>query len=302
MPNPEVKSRYRKIETRIWNDSKFRSLSDNGKLALFLVLTHPHMTALGAMRATIAGLGEELHWGPDAIRDAMRHAMSLGLVEVDEQACYIGLPNFLRYNEPEGPNSVIKAWPQALELIPECSLKARLTARCRKYLDERSQEFKKAMGDAIWHAFAMPSDIQEQEQEQEQEENQQNHAARKTRSRSRVGTPVPEGLEVTDEHRVFARKHKLPNPDDEIGRFLDYWRARPGKEGLKLDWNATFRNWLRNASQFSRDHKGANHGNDRQQQSFDAIDVAAERMRARRVAQAANEGNEGSISKCHADA
>ena len=28
-------------------------------------------------------------------------------------------------------------------------------------------------------------------------------------------------------------------------KFGDYWRARPGKEGVKLDWLATWRNWCR---------------------------------------------------------
>lgn len=165
-------SRFRKIETRIWNDAKFRELSDTGKLAFFLILTHPHMTALGAMRGTIGGLADELKWSIDAMRDAIRHAMSLGLLEVDEKSCYIGLPNFLRYNEPEGPNSVTKAWPHALELIPECGFKSKLIARCRSYLEAKSPDFKKAMGDAIWDAFAMPCHIQEPEQEQEQKPEQ----------------------------------------------------------------------------------------------------------------------------------
>lgn len=29
-------------------------------------------------------------------------------------------------------------------------------------------------------------------------------------------------------------------------RFSDFWIAKPGKEGVKLDWLATWRNWVRN--------------------------------------------------------
>jgi hypothetical protein len=46
-------SRYRKLDVRLWNDTKFRALSDNGKLAFIFTLTHPGMTMIGAMRATI---------------------------------------------------------------------------------------------------------------------------------------------------------------------------------------------------------------------------------------------------------
>lgn len=28
-------------------------------------------------------------------------------------------------------------------------------------------------------------------------------------------------------------------------KFIDYWRGRPGKDGTKLDWPATWRNWVR---------------------------------------------------------
>jgi hypothetical protein len=33
----------------------------------------------------------------------------------------------------------------------------------------------------------------------------------------------------------------------EVDKFRDYWKAQPGQRGVKLDWNATFRNWIRNA-------------------------------------------------------
>ena len=33
----------------------------------------------------------------------------------------------------------------------------------------------------------------------------------------------------------------------ELPKFRDYWRGRPGQQGVKLDWDATWRNWLREA-------------------------------------------------------
>ena len=34
---------------------------------------------------------------------------------------------------------------------------------------------------------------------------------------------------------------------DELEKFRDYWLAVPGSKGCKLDWDATWRNWIRNA-------------------------------------------------------
>lgn len=174
-------ARYRKIDTRIWNDENFQAFSDDGKLAFIFLLTHPHMTAIGAMRATIPGLAAELGWPLKRFRTAIQAPLSKAMVEINERACYLALPKFLRYNEPEGPNSVTKAWPQALNLIPECPEKATLITRCQTYLNGRSDAFRLAIGDAMGHAMpdgisdakSKPCPIQEQEPEQEPEQNKE---------------------------------------------------------------------------------------------------------------------------------
>ena len=38
----------------------------------------------------------------------------------------------------------------------------------------------------------------------------------------------------------------------ELAKFRDYWIAQPGAKARKKDWQATWRNWLRNADQFNR--------------------------------------------------
>ena len=155
-------SRYRKVDPRIWNDKKFRNLSDQGKLAFFFLLTHPHMTSIGAMRGTIAGLAEELGWDTEAFREAFREALSKGMAKHDPKACFIALPNFLKYNRPESPN-VVKAWESALDLLPECSLKMQVIHEAKGYAEGLS----KAFGEALPEAFAKAMPYQEQEQEQD---------------------------------------------------------------------------------------------------------------------------------------
>src|SRR5215510_3712428 len=149
-------ARYRKIDVKIWNDEKFCALSDDGRLTFLFLLTHPSLTALGAMRATLTGLAAELGWSPKRLRVALAPALASGMIEVNERASYLGLPRFLRYNEPEAPNSV-KAWRNALDLIPECDQKRALVRRCREYLDAKSPAFRDAMPDAIAEAPDEPS-------------------------------------------------------------------------------------------------------------------------------------------------
>jgi len=37
----------------------------------------------------------------------------------------------------------------------------------------------------------------------------------------------------------------------EFEKFRDYWIAQPGQKGVKADWDATWRNWVRKAKEFS---------------------------------------------------
>ena len=82
-------ARYRKVDPRIWNDAKFASLTDAGKLVFFFLLTHPNMTALGAMRHSIPGMAAELRWGLEAFRQAFLEAHSKGMVKHDEKASLV---------------------------------------------------------------------------------------------------------------------------------------------------------------------------------------------------------------------
>ena len=159
-------ARYRKVDPRIWNDAKFRRLSDSAKLVFFMLLTHPNMTALGAMRATVSGLAEELGWELKAFREAFQEVLSEGMAEHNQKACFLSLPNFLKYNPPESPN-VVKAWIGAIDLLPECEQKTLVLQRSKAFAEGLSEGFAKALPEAF--AKGMPYQEQEQEREQEQD-------------------------------------------------------------------------------------------------------------------------------------
>jgi hypothetical protein len=76
--------KYRKIDTRMWGDEKFRRFTDDGKLGFIFLLTHPALTSLGAMRGTMDGLAAELGWSPRRLRTALAPAMAHKMVEINE--------------------------------------------------------------------------------------------------------------------------------------------------------------------------------------------------------------------------
>ena len=62
-----------------------------------------------------------------------------------------------------------------------------------------------------------------------------------------AGSRLPSDWTPSPELKAFAAS-KRPDLsfDETVAKFRDYFTAAPGVKGRKLDWNATFRNWVRN--------------------------------------------------------
>jgi len=63
------------------------------------------------------------------------------------------------------------------------------------------------------------------------------------------GTRLPDDWHLATELMVWATEAtgNFDYVQREIEKFKDYWKACAGAKGVKLDWDATFRNWIRNA-------------------------------------------------------
>lgn len=77
-------------------------------------------------------------------------------------------------------------------------------------------------------------------------------------SPAKRGTRIPDDFAqtVTPEMVQWART-KCPLVDGKAvtEEFVDHWIAKPGKDGLKLDWTATWRNWLRREQKFREQNR-----------------------------------------------
>lgn len=102
---------------------------------------------------------------------------------------------------------------------------------------------------------------------------QQERVQNGARKGATAAAPEPLNHQGTIREPVKARGTRLPpdwQPDadllafaaergwggarlaDELDAFRDYWHAAPGAKGVKLDWSATFRNWIRKARTYDR--------------------------------------------------
>ena len=102
----------------------------------------------------------------------------------------------------------------------------------------------------------------------------------------RRGTRIPNDFAVTSEMATWATQNvPLVDVVAETDRFRDYWTAVSGQRGTKLDWVATWRNWMRRAdddrtrgrrsqAQIMRDNAAAAVAND-QRTALSAPDALA---------------------------
>ena len=61
------------------------------------------------------------------------------------------------------------------------------------------------------------------------------------------GTRIPSGFAVDAEMKQWATDNALGHLDLQAitAEFVDYWTSVAGQRGVKLDWVATWRNWIR---------------------------------------------------------
>ena len=226
------------------DDAKFAALSVGGKLTFLFLLTHPNQTMLGAMRATVPGLASELRMEPPVFTRAFEEHLTSALARYGEYACLVWLPNLLKYNIPESPN-VARAWPKALDLLPECQLKASLQEQATVYAESLPQAFREAFhevfgtrSESISTAFPQSLPNQEQEHEQQQQQEQTNTLALTTNTILAGGSSIFIMLPLNDkstypivEKRVTRREELYPNVNvrQELRKYAGWADAHPTK-------------------------------------------------------------------------
>jgi len=95
------------------------------------------------------------------------------------------------------------------------------------------------------HASHGADSDSDSDRDKTQEQDQERVSRKRATTLPDGWTPEPEPeLIQTIGGEVAARR--------ELAKFRDYWIAQPGAKARKKDWQATWRNWLRNADQFNR--------------------------------------------------
>ena len=129
-------------------------------------------------------------------------------------------------------------------------------ARCDREIEryQAKQEKARSSANARWKNTAQHIDGNANAMRTHSEGNAPNHQTPDTSNQSPVveraqnarGSRLPTNFEPDFQ---FAVDQGIQNTLEEASKFRDYWNSQPGQKGVKTDWQATWRNWCRNARQ-----------------------------------------------------
>lgn len=148
----------------------------------------------------------------------------------------------LASNDPNRPSWVrVEGGWQIHDFEKHHPLKAEILQKRADISAKRSAAGRKGLAKR-WQADSKPTanDSSETETETETTTPPKGGVPRKR------GTRIPEPFMLTTDMKQWAAD-EVPTVDIESAtrRFVDYWRSESGAKATKIDWTATWRNWLR---------------------------------------------------------
>lgn len=120
-----------------------------------------------------------------------------------------------------------------------------------------------------------PASIESQAEKRREEKKVKEEA--KASSKKQRGSRLSEKWELPREWGLWAISEGWSEPVVrlEADKFRDFWISQPGQKGVKLDWQATWRNWMRNSNSPKAINGGPHGQHPKPDTQLDAIARAA---------------------------
>lgn len=224
---------YGKVYATFWSSQTTHSLSDDGKLLALYLMTCSHSTIAGVFRLPDGYVAEDIGWDQSRVQKGFAELFAKGFANRCETTKWVWVVKHLEWNKPENPNQRKSAAKIAQSVPAECGWKQDFMRVCGESLGLETPS-------APNPSATLPQPLLNQEQEQEQEK-------KAPSAKSPRGCALREDWTLPDDWKAWAQAER---PDVDVltvaESFRDYWVAKPGKDGRKADWLATWRNWVRN--------------------------------------------------------
>lgn len=172
--------------------------------------------------------------GPAAVRSAVENLLSKGKLRLTNEG---EISNKRAENEAKTKEILRKTRQDAGKLGGKKSG----TARKSDAADNENNELEES------HASSKPEPNGFPREEKRREEKSFASSLRSEGARANRAYRLPKDWSLPDDWLAWAVDAGCSEQEakGQADRFRDYWLAKPGKDGTKVDWSATWRNWIR---------------------------------------------------------
>ncbi|MDP6588634.1 MAG: hypothetical protein QF666_04220 [Alphaproteobacteria bacterium] len=244
---------YCRIETSFWQNPKVRALScDEARhLPLYLYIC-PHGNSLGCLVLPDGYIMADLNWPFETLSERFLELSAKGFVERDQASSLVRILGWFGHNRIENKN-VAQGAVKIIAALPRGDILNNLLAD----LNEIDNKFLTP----LLSRSANRSDRVSNESESPEPEPEPNPELNPDPEQAVAPGAPPSAKRHGERKGAMPAEDWAPTPDDiafaaaaglavpaihaEAEKFKDYWIAVPGARGRKLDWLATWKNWIR---------------------------------------------------------
>ncbi len=140
MAERKIKHRYARVSRRMRSDARVMRLTwpEPCGLSLFewAITCRQGGSLPGVICMGLAAIAEANRWSSEQLAEPLAELLREGLIEIDQNACLVWLPNALKHDAPANGNTV-SSWRHTWDEVPECTLKTRIYRSLRQHMIER---------------------------------------------------------------------------------------------------------------------------------------------------------------------
>lgn len=273
---------HARVNANIWNDPDFLALPPPAQHLYFVLWTHPGLSYCGVVDWRLRRIAERAQgWAVEDVQTAAECLRARWFIVTDEGTEECLIRSWVRWDELMKQPRLGVSYANAFGAVSSKLIRGVMADELHRLRDRDTNlpglsqpkvrelfawprvsakesvvvtdPFGDGLGDSFGVAVALGS-------------------GQKLGSVCIPPTPVPVPVPISKESEPRKRGIRLPDGwdpdpavrqtidkqfpqldlDSEHEKFADYWRAQPSSKGVKLDWDATWRNWMRRAAEDTR--------------------------------------------------
>lgn len=234
---------YGKVHTSFWTSETIRSMSEDARNLAMYLLTCPHNTIAGVFRLPDGYVCDDLQWTPERVSKAFDETVSKGFADRCATTKWVWINKHLEWNPPENPNQRKSAAKIAASIPDQCCWKPVFLRDCSESIGIKSEPLPNPSPTLSQSGTGTGTGAETGAGAED--------LPPPPASAKQNGTRLPDDWKLPKTWGEWALSEKPELNADDVRRmaetFKDHWIANANRrEAKKADWEATWRNWVRN--------------------------------------------------------